>query len=180
VRQDWEPEDLLASWTLVDADWDLVATKTGATRLGFGLLLKFFELEARFPQDRSELPPAAVAFVAEQLGVAANELARYDWSGRSIKYHRAQVRQAFGFREPTVADEERWTEWLRGDVCSVELSEDRVHDALLSRCRSEQIEPPASTRIVRVLGAARADRRSTSRREPSAVSQRRPSSDCRN
>jgi Domain of unknown function (DUF4158) len=75
VRQDWEPEDLLASWTLVDADWDLVANKTGATRLGFGLLLKFFELEARFPQDRSELPAAAVAFVAEQLGVAANELA---------------------------------------------------------------------------------------------------------
>jgi hypothetical protein len=41
-------------------------------------------------------------------------------------------------------------------VCPVDVSEDRVHDALLSRCRSEQIEPPASSRIVRVLGAARA------------------------
>lgn len=39
----------------LEDDWDLVANKSGATRLGFGLLLKFFELEARFPRDRSEL-----------------------------------------------------------------------------------------------------------------------------
>jgi hypothetical protein len=97
-----------------------------------------------------------VAFVAEQVGVPAGELADYDWAGRSIKYHRAQVREAFGFRESTVADEERWTEWLRGEVCPVELSEDRVRTALLRRCRSEQIESPGSSRITRVLGAARA------------------------
>lgn len=38
----------------------------------------------------------------------------------------------------------------------MELSEDRVRDALLQRCRSEQVEPPRSSRIGRVLGAARA------------------------
>ncbi|MGH3529234.1 MAG: hypothetical protein ACRDQ6_18290 [Pseudonocardiaceae bacterium] len=35
MRHKWEPEDLIASWTLVKPDWDLVANKTGATRLGF-------------------------------------------------------------------------------------------------------------------------------------------------
>ena len=49
MRQVWEPEDLLASWTLVEADWELVANNRGATRLGVALLLKFFKLEARFP-----------------------------------------------------------------------------------------------------------------------------------
>jgi hypothetical protein len=34
---------------LVEADWELVANKRGATRWSFALLLKFFELEARFP-----------------------------------------------------------------------------------------------------------------------------------
>ncbi|MDQ6776875.1 MAG: DUF4158 domain-containing protein [Actinomycetota bacterium] len=92
------------------------ANKAGATRLGFALLLKFFELEARFPRDRGKLPATAMAFVAEQVGVPAGELAGYDWTGRSIKYHRAQVREAFGFRESTVADEDRWTDWLRGEV----------------------------------------------------------------
>jgi hypothetical protein len=31
-------------------DWRLVGNKTGSTRLGFALLLKFFEIEARFPR----------------------------------------------------------------------------------------------------------------------------------
>jgi hypothetical protein len=37
VRQEWSPEELLANWTLVDGDWDLMANKSGATRLGFSL-----------------------------------------------------------------------------------------------------------------------------------------------
>jgi hypothetical protein len=34
VRREWEPEDLVAAWTLLDDDWELVANKAGATRLG--------------------------------------------------------------------------------------------------------------------------------------------------
>ncbi|MBT2505880.1 hypothetical protein J7I98_08195 [Streptomyces sp. ISL-98] len=49
MRQEWSPEDVVACWTLVDGDWDLVANKSGPTRLGFCLMLKFFEIEARFP-----------------------------------------------------------------------------------------------------------------------------------
>jgi hypothetical protein len=32
VRREWEPEDLVACWTLVEADWELLANKTKATR----------------------------------------------------------------------------------------------------------------------------------------------------
>ncbi len=45
MRGDWEPEALIACWTLDEADWRLLANKAGATRLGFALLLKFFEFE---------------------------------------------------------------------------------------------------------------------------------------
>ena len=34
MRREWEPEDLIAAWTLLDGDWELVGNKTGATRLG--------------------------------------------------------------------------------------------------------------------------------------------------
>ena len=34
LRREWEPEDLIAAWTLLDGDWELVGNKTGATRLG--------------------------------------------------------------------------------------------------------------------------------------------------
>ena len=107
VRLEWSTEDLVGSWTLVDDDWPLVGNKTGATRLGFALLLKFFEFEARFPASVEELPPIAVAYLADQVGVDAGELASYRWTGRTIEYHRAQIRGAFGFREFTRGDEDK-------------------------------------------------------------------------
>jgi hypothetical protein len=45
MQREWEPEDLVAAWTLRDDDWALVANKTGHSRLGFALLLKFGDRE---------------------------------------------------------------------------------------------------------------------------------------
>jgi len=156
MRQEWQPEELIECWTLLDSDRSLVANKTGATRLGFALLLKFFELEARFPRAAAELPAVAVDYVAAQVNVPASALGAYQWSGRTIEYHRAQIRAELGFREATVADEEQLAGWLAREVCPVELGEERVREALLDRCRSERIEPPAPSRVQRILGSARA------------------------
>ncbi|WP_228782927.1 DUF4158 domain-containing protein [Nocardia abscessus] len=124
-----------------------------ATRLGFGLLLKFFEIEARFPRGVDDIPLGAVAYVAKQVKVDRGEFIKYRWDGRSVKYHRAQVREAFGFCEFTRTDEARLTQWLAGEVCPVELRDERLHEALLVRCRAEQIEPPG--RAERIVGSAR-------------------------
>jgi hypothetical protein len=116
-------------------------------------LLKFFELEGRFPTHTAELPPAAVRYVAGLVKVEASELAQYEWSGRTIKYHRAQIRKASGFREPTRADEERLARWLADVACPGEIGEERQRTALLGRCREERLEPPG--RIAWLLGSAR-------------------------
>jgi hypothetical protein len=49
VRQERSPEELLATWTLVDGDFDLAANKSGATGLGFSLL-KFFRAGGPLPR----------------------------------------------------------------------------------------------------------------------------------
>jgi len=102
VRREWEPEELIACWTLVDDDWRLVSNKAGATRLGFSLILKYFELEGQFPRHASDVPRAAVKYVAGQVKVDPNEFTGYDWSGRSIERHRAQIRKALD-RQPRQA-----------------------------------------------------------------------------
>jgi len=56
MRQRWVVDELIESWTLDPADVELVANKTGPTRLGSGVLLKFFELEARLPRSIVEVP----------------------------------------------------------------------------------------------------------------------------
>lgn len=139
----------MACWTPVGSDSDLVANKSGPTRLGFVLMLKYFELEGRFPQFLEEFPPAAVDHVADVVKVPGGDLAKYDLSSRSAKGHRTQIREALGFRPATRADEERLTGWLADEVCPVELVEDRLREALLVQCRSDRNRAPGPYRADR-------------------------------
>ncbi|MDP9612748.1 DUF4158 domain-containing protein [Streptomyces demainii] len=125
----------MASWTLVEGGWKLVANKSRVTRLGFCLMLKFFEIEARFPEFIGEVPQPAVEYVAGLVKVSAAELAKYDLAG--AKRHRKQIREALGFRPATLKDEERLTAWLASEVCPVELVEDRQREILLVECRAQ-------------------------------------------
>ena len=121
---------------------------------GIRCAAEVFELEGRLPRHAGEPPPAAVAYLAQQVRVDPGEFATgYGFSGRTAEYHRAQVRTALGFREAGRADEERLTAWLADEVCPGEPDDDRQRDALLRRCRAERIEPPG--RLGRILGAAR-------------------------
>jgi hypothetical protein len=59
------------------------------------------------------VPTAAADYVPGQEKVDTATFAKYGLLGRTIENHRAQIRRAFGFREWTVADEERLA-WLAG------------------------------------------------------------------
>jgi hypothetical protein len=83
MKRNWESEELIGCWTLGEHDWRLLRNKTGPTRLGFALLLKYFELEARFPRHAGDVPRAAVDYIAQQVSVDPAEFARYDWPTRS-------------------------------------------------------------------------------------------------
>ena len=145
-----ELDELVEHWTLLGDEHDLVAGKRGATRLGFALLLKFYGQRGRFPRGRSELADDAVRFVADQVDVPASEVGLYEWTGRTIKFHRAQVRQHFGYRECSVEDADKLTGWLAAEVCEAERHHDVVREQLLIRCRDERIEPPTPGRIDRI------------------------------
>jgi hypothetical protein len=147
-------DELVEHWTLLDDERELVAGKRGPTRLGFALILKFYTRHGRFPAGRSELPGEAVAFVAKQVKVPAPDLGFYEWSGSTIEYHRNQVREHLGFRVCSVADADKLTDWLAGNVAPAERNPDRVREELLRRCREERIEPPAAARITRIVRSA--------------------------
>ncbi len=86
--------------------------------------------------------------------MAASELAFYDWSGRTIKANRVQIRRALGYRECSVADADKLTEWLVANVTQAERSAEQVRHELLARCRDERIEQPSSGRVDRIVRSA--------------------------
>ena len=117
-------------------------------------MLKFFEVEARFPENAGEIPVPAVSYVAQQVKVPAEDWAQYDWSGRAIKRHRVEIRSAFGFRECTEEDQAQLAGWLATELCGVELNRDRLAEAVVVRCRGDRMEPPTPGRIARLVGSA--------------------------
>lgn len=145
---------MIDRWTLVGDELDLMSGKRGATRLGFALMLRFYTERGRFPRGRSEIPDAAVEYVARQVGVERTEIAFYEWSGRTNRFHRNQIRGALGFRECTVADADAVVAWLVEHVTQVERSPDPVREHLLARCRAEHIEPPTVGRVDRMARSA--------------------------
>lgn len=154
MRQEWEPEALIDCWTLVEGDWRLVGNKSGPSRLAFALMLKFYEVEGRFPAGPEEIPVPAVEYMAALVKVSPAAFATYSWASRTTEYHRAQIRREFGTRPAGEADEERWAEWLAAEVCPVETTRRRLAAALRQRCRTERIEPPAEGQVERVVASS--------------------------
>jgi len=58
-----ETEELVEHWTLMPSELELLGNKTGANRLGFALLLKFFQHEARFPKAPHEVPDPVINYM---------------------------------------------------------------------------------------------------------------------
>ena len=154
MKRDWNADELAKHWTLLSGEKPLLANKTGAMRLGFAVLLKFFQHEGRFPRQRQEVPDITVEYVACQIDVAPGEWPRYDWDGRTIKYHRAQIRAFLDFREATVEDGEALTAWLVEHVLPHDLHPDHLRDQILERCRSSRIEPLTPERTDRLVRSA--------------------------
>ncbi len=101
MRQDWEPEDLVAAWTLLEDDRRLIANKTGATRQGSPSCSSSFEQEGRFPTNADEMPRQAVNYVGAQVKVDASRFGDYQWAGRTIEYHRPRYAPNWASEWPT-------------------------------------------------------------------------------
>ena len=48
MKRNWTSEELVECWTLLPNELDLPENKTNVTRQGFAVLLKFYQLEARY------------------------------------------------------------------------------------------------------------------------------------
>ncbi|MBD3557519.1 Tn3 family transposase [Planktothrix sp. FACHB-1355] len=154
MKRVWETDELVEYWTLMPPEVEFLANKIGATKLGCAVLLKFFQLEARFPQHAAEIPPSAIDYLAKQVKVAPEQFQKYAWRGRTIEYHRAQIRQLHGFREATVEDANALSQWLQEHILVKERDYEHLKAAAYQKCRELKIEPPTPERVDRIVRSA--------------------------
>src|SRR6266704_2265876 len=142
MKRTWTADELLEHFTLLPDELTAVGNKSGATRLGFAVLLKCLQYEGRFPRSRVEVAPEVVRFLAVQVGVDAALFAQYDWEGRTIEAHRAQIREMTRIREFRRTDEEALLDWLCTEIFHYEHHPDRLRDLIRAECRTRAIEAP--------------------------------------
>jgi hypothetical protein len=118
MKQDWHPEELAQHWTLSAPELELLGTKTSATRLSFAILLKGFQFDGRFPDRREDVAGSIVAHLAGQTGVPREAYSEGEWSERTQRYQRAQIREQCGFRVFRAKDEPALIAWLSERVTS--------------------------------------------------------------
>lgn len=154
MKRQWEQEELFEQWTINGWELAQLGNKSGATRLGFVLLLKYFQQEWRFPAMKNDIPFSVVTYVAHQLNIDEALYLRYDWHRRTISDHRATIRSLFGFREHTNEDIEDMKNWLIQDVLPHEYQEEVLREEAYEWFRRRKIEPPTSGRLLRANRSA--------------------------
>src|SRR5262245_23756004 len=87
MRQHLTPQELDEHCTVLPQAHTLLAQKSPAPRLGWAILLKYFQWEGRFPTAWHDVPRAVIRHLAERLGVPGDSARRYDLEGRLARYH---------------------------------------------------------------------------------------------
>ena len=152
MRRYWSFKELLGNFTLNVDDFSVIGNKTGATRLGFSVLLKIFRYEAKFPNNRKDVSYDIVRYIAKQLNLNPRLIKNYSWKGRNIKYHKAQIRDLLGYAEPTAEDAGKIIKWLyENHICD---DKERIKVLIYKRFRNLKIEPPKEDRIERIAASA--------------------------
>ena len=154
MPQAYDGAELIVDWTLLPAAAVLVSGKRGPARLGCAVLLKCFQREGRFPQRPQDVPSTVVAHLAAQVGIPPEHWSAYAWDGRTIIYHRAEIRTFLGFREATIADQEALGTWLAAQVLPTTVRPDAILAAAYERLRDFRIEPPTPDRLARLVRSA--------------------------
>jgi TnpA family transposase len=149
MKRNWELDELIEHFTIMPNEMSLVGNKTGETRLGFAVLLKFFQHEAKFPNSMNEVPGGVVEYIAKQVQTFV-PLKNYDINSRAHFYHKEQIREYLGFREATVEDADHLSRWLSNYVIHHDADLDKLKEESYSKLRELHIEPPTTERIERI------------------------------
>jgi hypothetical protein len=154
MRQHVTPQELLESFTIAPSERELLGTKSGASRLGCAVLLKYFQVEGRFPPRWHDVPREGLRHLAQSVGVSPEAYRPYDLDGRLARYHKDDIRQWTGFRHGNTTDAEAIKAWVCAHSRVDETTMPVLTDRLTQRYKQLQIALPTPGRLERLAHSA--------------------------
>lgn len=142
-------------YNLSDDELILAKTKnTDKNKLGFAVLLKYFQLESRYPKHIKFIDPLMLNTISNQLNISPSMINQFDWEGRSTKRFRQEVRELLGYRKVTGNDIHDFKEWLFKNVFSNAIKRSQRIEHAYIYFRENKIEPFTSKELEKHIGSA--------------------------
>ncbi|MEN8237486.1 MAG: DUF4158 domain-containing protein [Pseudomonadota bacterium] len=155
MKQNWNRSELRECWTLNTQEMKMVQAKSGKTRLGFAVLLKYFLYAKKFPEAEELIALSVLKFLACQLGKDELTFYHYDFTAETAKLHRRQVRLHCGFRTPTAQDAQNLTDWLTAEILPIKNYNPRtIRTMVYNYFQERKIEPFSIKQINRFINSA--------------------------
>jgi TnpA family transposase len=144
-----------AIYNLSDDELILAKTKnTDKNRLGFAVLLKYFQLESRYPKHIKFIDPLMLNTIANQLNILPSMINQFDWEGRSTKRFRQEVRELLGYRKVTSNDMHDFKAWLFKNVFPNAIKRSQRIEHAYTYFRDNKIEPFTSRELERHISSS--------------------------
>lgn len=153
MKRQWSEAELDTHWALTAQEEALTVARQGPGRLGFVVLLKFFQYEGRFPESRREIPADVIRYVAMQLAMPLNTLDDFDWQGRTARRQRAEILEWLGIRRMKEADWQALANWLKAEVLPLDLTLEQLTERTQDWLRTHRLDTPGQERLERLLRA---------------------------
>lgn len=152
----WSVDELLARWSLMPADMELLAGFTGASKLGLAAQLAFWRQQGRFPDDEADLAQAVVAHLAGQVGSGTDTLDGYDWAGRTGRRHRRMILDHLAVATFDDDAETALRRWLTDEALPRELRPAALEEEISGWFARNRIVRPGAYRLDRIVRSTRA------------------------
>ena len=152
----WSADELGERWTLEPEELKLLTELTGAGKLGLAAQLAYWRQHGRFPNEEAELAPAVVGHLAAQVGVEADALDGYDWTGRTGRRHRRLILDHLAVAAFDDTAEARFRRWLADELLPRELVPSAMDAEIGGWFAGERVGRPGACRLDRILRSARA------------------------
>ena len=150
----WSADELDERWTLLREDLALLAGLPDTSKLGLAAQLVYWRQNGRFPDDEADLAPTVVGHLAAQVGVGADVLDGYDWSGRTGRRHRLLVLDHLAVVTFDDAAEAAFRRWLSDELLPREPTPAAMEADISAWFAGGRVTRPGAYRLDRILRSA--------------------------
>lgn len=130
------------------------AKKVKQNKLGFAVLLKYFQLESHYPKEVKFVDPMMLSSLASQLSIPASALKHFNFEGRSTERFRQEIRTYTGYRLATLNDVTELQAWLTKEVFPYVVKLTEQMEYAYTYFSERKIEPFTSGELERYVRSA--------------------------